>query len=451
MIMLPKQCQYILDQFAAMGHSAYLVGGCVRDSILGATPKDWDICTSALPEETLAIFSQHKVILTGLQHGTVTILLDHLPVEVTTYRIDGEYLDNRRPKEVFFTQDLRADLSRRDFTINALAYNPATGIIDYFGGLSDLEQGIIRAVGDATARYQEDGLRLMRAIRFACVLNFEYETKTKEAIIQCNHLLNNIAMERIQSEFNKLLLSPYVARGLNDLYELGCFAYFMPEICHTYGFEQNNPYHCFDVFRHTVESVAAIEPTLPLRLAMLLHDIGKPFVWCQCFMTSDCFPGHEACGERLAQTILERLRYDRQTQRVVTTLVGKHTYQLDADEKVIRQALALLGAEDLKNLIKVKRADLLAQKREYATFLDLFDQIETCLKRVLLQDQCYSLKQLAINGQDLLALGYHGPRVGLLLEHCLGAVIHKPELNQKDRLLALLAEDPFLPDTIQLP
>ena len=439
-IAMPQQCQEVLRRFGGAGYSAYLVGGCVRDSLLGKTPLDWDICTSARPEETLALFADCKVILTGLKHGTVTLLLDGLPLEVTTYRIDGEYLDNRRPKEVFFTDDLRADLSRRDFTINAMAYNPATGLVDYFGGMEDLQARRICAVGDALARYQEDGLRLMRAIRFACVLDFSYEEKTRQAIIASNHLLHNIAMERIQVELNKILLSPYVARGLDDLYALGCFAYFMPEMCHTVGFEQHNPYHCYDVFGHLRQSVAAIEPDLVLRLTMLLHDIGKPFVWCSCYGDSDCFPDHETISAQMAESILRRLCYDKATQREVVKLIAQHTYMLHPEAENVRRALALFGEDSLRRLLKVKVADLKAQRVSVSEHNLIFEEIGQVLEQVLAQGDCCSLRQLAVNGEDMKKLGYQGQQVGWVLGRLLDQVLAQPALNTRDQLL-VLAQD----------
>ncbi len=440
-IVMPRQCREVLKRFGDAGYSAYLVGGCVRDSLLGKTPLDWDICTSARPEETLALFAGCKVILTGLKHGTVTLLWEQLPLEITTYRIDGEYLDNRRPQEVFFTEDLREDLSRRDFTINAMAYNPEMGLVDYFGGAKDLKERRICAVGDALARYHEDGLRLMRAVRFACVLNFDYDEKTRQAIVACNYLLRNIAMERIQAELNKILLSPYVAKGLDDLYTLGCFAYFMPEICHTVGFEQHNPYHCYDVFGHLRESVAAIEPDLVLRLTMLLHDIGKPFVWCSCYGDSDCFPGHEAISAKLAEAILSRLCYDKATQREVVKLVKHHTYMLHPEAENVRRALAFFGEASLRRLLKVKEADLRAQKVSVMENNTLFMDITQVLEQVLAQGDCYSLKQLAVNGEDMKRLGYQGQGVGRALDRLLEQVLKTPALNTRAQLIALAQQD----------
>ncbi|MBQ5668113.1 MAG: polynucleotide adenylyltransferase, partial [Peptococcaceae bacterium] len=278
-INIPWQCEKILKRFNEHDIEAYLVGGCVRDSLLGKEPKDWDICTAALPEQVITLFEDEKVILTGLKHGTVTVLIGGMPIEITTYRIDGEYEDNRRPKEVFFTDSLREDLSRRDFTINALAYHPDKGVIDYFDGIGDLERGLIRCVGDAASRYQEDGLRIMRAVRFACVLNFQFEAETEQAIKEYSFLLGNIAKERIQVEFDKILTSSWAAYGLDTLARLNCFPYFLPEICHTWQFDQEGGLHQYDVFGHTLKMVSLVPVDVVLRLTALLHDIGKPYVW----------------------------------------------------------------------------------------------------------------------------------------------------------------------------
>lgn len=434
-IEIPWQCQQILDCFAAHHLQAYLVGGCVRDSLLGKSPKDWDICTEALPEQVQALFRREKVILTGLQHGTVTVLLGGMPVEITTYRIDGAYEDNRHPKEVFFTNSLQADLSRRDFTINALAYHPREGVIDYFHGLEDLEQGIIRCVGDAASRYQEDGLRIMRAIRFACVLNFRFEQETEQAIRQYSYLLRNIARERIQVEFNKILTSSWAAYGLEALARLDCFPYFLPEICHTWQFAQEGGQHQFDIFTHTKKAVALVPPTMVLRLTMLLHDIGKPFVW-QREGQRDIFPGHSLAGAQLAESILERLRYDRKTIAQVRDLIAQHERLLTADDICLRQAIADLGEEGLRNLIAVKRADVWAHSDAMAQLdLQAFDQMEARLEQIQKRGDCCSLKQLAVSGQDMLALGCKGRQIGELLQQLLQQVLLEPARNDRAYLL----------------
>lgn len=439
---IPWQCQEILDRFAEHNLQAYLVGGCVRDSLLGKQPKDWDICTEALPEQVRDIFKAYKVILTGLQHGTVTVLLGGLPVEITTYRIDGEYEDNRHPKEVFFTSSLQEDLSRRDFTINALAYHPEHGVIDYFHGTEDLERGIIRCVGDAASRYQEDGLRIMRAVRFACVLNFQFEAETEAAIRKYSYLLRNIARERIQVEFDKILTSSWAAYGLETLARLDCFPYFMPELCHTWQFAQQGSRHSYDVFTHIVKAVASVPPDVVLRLTMLLHDIGKPFAWQLRADGGDAFPDHENMGAELAGKILNRLRYDKKTISRVTLLVRNHTRQLQPEEINLRQAVADLGAETVQQLLEVKRADIKAHNNcDMTEVLQLFDTMEVMLKQILQRGDCCTLKQLAVSGRDLTALGISGQQVGQILNQLLQIVIQQPEKNDKMVLLELVKEE----------
>ncbi len=441
-ITIPWQCETILQRFAQHDKKAYLVGGCVRDSLLGKEPKDWDICTEALPEEVLKIFQHDKVILTGLQHGTVTVLMGGMPVEITTYRIDGEYEDNRRPKEVFFTSNLQEDLSRRDFTINALAYHPDEGVIDYFDGIGDLERGIIRCVGDAASRYQEDGLRIMRAVRFACVLNFQFEEETEKAIKVYSYLLRNIARERIQVEFDKILTSSWAEYGLRTLAQLDCFPYFMPEICHTWGFSQNGGRHQYDIFTHSIKAVALVPPAVPLRLAMLLHDIGKPFVWKQ-MEEIDTFEGHSEAGAALAVQILERLRYDKKTIAQVELLIAQHERRLMADETCLRKAAADLGFDGVRNLLAVKRADVWAHSEETARMgLEAFEQMEDMLKQIEERGDCCSLKQLAVSGKDLTGLGYKGRQVGDALNRLLQMVLEEPARNEKSYLLEQLQAKP---------
>lgn len=434
-IEIPWQCEKILKRFHDNGIEAYLVGGCVRDSLLGKQPKDWDICTEALPEQVMHLFESDKVILTGLKHGTVTVLLGGMPVEITTYRIDGAYEDNRHPKEVFFTSSLREDLSRRDFTINALAYHPEEGVIDYFDGLGDLERGIIRCVGDAASRYQEDGLRIMRAVRFACVLNFQFETETEAAIKKYSYLLRNIARERIQVEFDKILTSSWAAYGLETLARLNCFPYFLPEICHTWQFAQNGGLHQYDVFGHTVKAVSLVPNDVVLRLTMLLHDIGKPYVW-QEMDGKDEFPQHEQVSADLAEHILERLRYDKKTIARVKLLIAEHTRGLLPQEINMRRAIADLGADGVHQLIQVKRADIQAHNENLAQEpLAIFDEMEAMMQMLLERGDCCSLKQLAVTGKEITALGFKGRMVGDVLERLLQLVLEDPSRNEKAYLL----------------
>lgn len=434
-IIIPWQCKEILDRFYDQGIEAYLVGGCVRDSLLGKNPKDWDICTEALPETVLELFQDEKVILTGLKHGTVTVLLGGMAVEITTYRIDGEYEDNRHPKEVFFTNSLRADLSRRDFTVNAMAYHPQTGVIDYFDGIGDLNRGLIRCVGDAASRYQEDGLRIMRAVRFACVLHFQFEKETEAAIKTYSYLLRNIAKERIQVEFDKILTSSWAAYGLETLARLNCFPYFLPEICHTWQFAQNGGQHQYDVFFHTLKAVSLVPNDLVLRLTLLLHDIGKPYVWQQ-ENEKDLFPQHEVVSASLAEQLLERLRYDKKTIARVKVLILAHTRSLFPEEYSVRRAIADLGIDGIDQLIQVKRADIQAHSDVLAQqSLPIFDEIEMMVSHILERGDCCTLKQLAITGNEISALGFRGKEIGIVLEQLLELVLQEPSRNEKTYLL----------------
>ena len=435
-INIPWQCEKILKRFNEHDIEAYLVGGCVRDSLLGKEPKDWDICTAALPEQVITLFEDEKVILTGLKHGTVTVLIGGMPIEITTYRIDGEYEDNRRPKEVFFTDSLREDLSRRDFTINALAYHPDKGVIDYFDGIGDLERGLIRCVGDAASRYQEDGLRIMRAVRFACVLNFQFEAETEQAIKEYSFLLGNIAKERIQVEFDKILTSSWAAYGLDTLARLNCFPYFLPEICHTWQFNQEGGLHQYDVFGHTLKMVSLVPADVVLRLTALLHDIGKPYVW-QNIDGKDEFPQHEVVSTELVEHILERMRYDNKTIAQVKRLIAEHTRGLLPKPYLMRRAVADLGVEGVRQLIAIKRADIQAHNEILEKDpLTIFDDMERELDRILAQRECCSLKQLAVTGKEVIALGAKGRGVGDILDALLELVLKYPEQNEKTYLLA---------------
>ena len=437
-IQIPWQCREILERFSQHHLQAYLVGGCVRDSLLGKQPKDWDICTEALPEQVVEFFKADKVILTGLQHGTVTVLLGGLAVEITTFRIDGEYEDNRHPKEVFFTSDLQKDLSRRDFTINALAYHPQTGIVDDFDGISDLQQGIIRCVGDAPSRYQEDGLRIMRAVRFACVLNFQFEQETEAAIGQYSYLLEQIARERIQVELDKILTSSWAAYGLQTLARLHCLPYFLPELEQAFIFEQTSGH---TVFSHTAKAVALVPDTIVLRLAALLHDIGKPVIW-QTHAGEPLFSGYESVSVQLTETILERLRYDKKTINQVKILVENHTRVLKPDVVWMRKAVADLGPASVAQLLELQRADILAaDNSEQTAFLQELDAAKQILQQIIENDDCCSLKQLAVSGRDLTAMGFKGKQVGEMLAQLLQMVLEQPERNEREFLLQKAKEE----------
>ena len=346
-IQLPEDVKSILHILQDAGYEAYAVGGCIRDSLLGRTPDDWDITTSARPEETKALFE--KTIDTGIQHGTVTVMRHGRGYEVTTYRVDGEYEDGRHPKEVTFTASLEEDLKRRDFTVNAMAYNEEDGLVDLFGGRQDLERKIIRCVGEANERFEEDALRIMRAVRFSAQLGFTIEERTKEAIRGHADRLRQVSAERIQMELTKLVTSPN-PDFLRIAWETGITAVVLPEFDRLMEQPQNNPHHCFSVGEHTLHAMRAVRPDKCLRLAMLLHDVAKPL----CLTTDeagiDHFHGHAQKGERIAAQILKRLRYDNHTTELVSRLVKWHDAAIEPEKKAVRRAASRMG-KDLFPLI----------------------------------------------------------------------------------------------------
>lgn len=437
-IHIPTGARKIIARLEQHGYEAYIVGGCVRDSLMGKRPSDWDICTSARAEEMMALFEDKRVIPTGIQHGTLTILAEDGAYEVTTFRIDGEYLDHRHPKSVAFTRELAEDLSRRDFTINAMAWHPERGLIDLFGGVEDLRDRLVRAVGDPVQRFNEDGLRMLRMVRFATVLDFDYDPATYDAVRKQGHLLQYISKERIQVELNKILLAAHPARGLEDLYTLGMYPYIIPMMCHTVGFAQRGGHHFLDVFEHSLLAVGVIAPELVLRLTMLLHDIGKPFVWDSSESLSyDRFDDHAAVSAKLAGKILRDLKYDNATRKDVVELIAHHNDILLPDPVNVRRALARLGEVQTRRLVQVKVADLIAHDLagEREKILTLFAEISDVIDEVVARGDCTSVKALAIGGQDMMALGLSGRAIGQMLNAALELVLEKPEMNTREMLL----------------
>lgn len=437
-IHIPTGARKIIARLEQHGYEAYIVGGCVRDSLMGKRPSDWDICTSARAEEMMALFEDKRVIPTGIQHGTLTILAEDGAYEVTTFRIDGEYLDHRHPKSVAFTRELAEDLSRRDFTINAMAWHPERGLIDLFGGVEDLRDRLVRAVGDPVQRFNEDGLRMLRMVRFATVLDFDYDPATYDAVRKQGHLLQYISKERIQVELNKILLAAHPARGLEDLYTLGMYPYIIPMMCHTVGFAQRGGHHFLDVFEHSLLAVGVIAPELVLRLTMLLHDIGKPFVWDSSESLSyDRFDDHAAVSAKLAGKILRDLKYDNATRKDVVELIAHHNDILLPDPVNVRRALARLGEVQTRRLVQVKVADLIAHDLagEREKILTLFAEISDVIDEVVARGDCTSVKALAIGGQDMMALGLSGRAIGQMLNAALKLVLEKPEMNTRETLL----------------
>ena len=440
-IKMPGKVNKIIGVLQEAGFEAYAVGGCIRDSLLGRTPNDWDITTSAKPMEVKALFSH--TIDTGIQHGTVTILLDREGFEVTTYRIDGEYEDGRHPKEVSFTGSLEEDLKRRDFTINALAYNETAGLIDIFEGQKDLKDGIIRCVGNAEERFTEDALRMLRAIRFSAQLGYRIEENTLAAIHKLAGNLEKISAERIQTELLKLMVSPH-PDYLRTAYECGVTKVFFPEFDLAMETPQNHPHHCYNVGEHILHSLIEVPADKVLRLTMLLHDIAKP----QCLTVDEKgithFHGHEEMGAEMSRVILRRLRMDNDTTDKVCRLVRFHDYGngVAPDRRIVRRAVNKIGEDLFDDFLLVKKADLLAQsmylREEKLSNLAAWD---TCYREIREAEECVSLRTLAVNGRDLIAAGLQpGRELGDILKQLLDEVLETPEKNEKDYLISRAKE-----------
>lgn len=440
-IKMPGKVNKIIGVLQEAGFEAYAVGGCIRDSLLGRTPNDWDITTSAKPMEVKALFSH--TIDTGIQHGTVTILLDREGFEVTTYRIDGEYEDGRHPKEVSFTGSLEEDLKRRDFTINALAYNETAGLIDIFEGQRDLKDGIIRCVGNAEERFTEDALRMLRAIRFSAQLGYRIEENTLAAIHKLAGNLEKISAERIQTELLKLMVSPH-PDYLRTAYECGVTKVFFPEFDLAMETPQNHPHHCYNVGEHILHSLIEVPADKVLRLTMLLHDIAKP----QCLTVDEKgithFHGHEEMGAEMSRVILRRLRMDNDTTDKVCRLVRFHDYGngVAPDRRIVRRAVNKIGEDLFDDFILVKKADLLAQSmylREEK--LSNLAEWDACYREIREAEECVSLRTLAVNGRDLIAAGLQpGRELGDILKQLLDEVLETPEKNEKDYLISRAKE-----------
>lgn len=422
----------MMETLEAAGHEAWCVGGCVRDLRLGRTPEDWDVTTNALPEQMLALFGD-RAIPTGIQHGTVTVRTSERAVEITTFRRDGDYRDHRRPERVTFTCSLEEDLSRRDFTVNAMAMNLRGVFRDPCGGAGDLKMGILRCVGEPERRFREDALRMMRGLRFAADLAFSIHPQTAAGIHRYRELLTEIAPERIQTELTRLLTGQQPAEVLRAYPDV--LGVFWPEILPMVGLDQRNRHHCYDVWEHTLHALSASPPDQVVRYTMLLHDIGKP----DCMRLDESgrghFRGHPVQSARMAEQMLRRLRLDNRTRACIVRLVEWHDRPIAATDPAVRRCLRALGEEDLRRLLAVKRADNLAQAPAYQGRQRELEQVEAVLDRLVKENACVSLRQLAVSGRDLLALGYAGPAVGRELNQLLDAVVDGAVPNERASLL----------------
>ncbi len=431
---IPEGAALVLRKLREAGYEAYVVGGCVRDSLLRRVPDDWDITTSARPEEVKGVF--HRTVDTGIQHGTVTVMVGKEAYEVTTYRVDGDYADGRHPTSVTFTPSLLEDLKRRDFTINAMAYCPEKGLVDEFDGESDLQKGIIRAVGDPVQRFTEDALRMMRAVRFAAQLNAEIEENTAAAIRQLAPNLRLVSAERIRTELEKLVVSAHPEK-LSDAYQLGLMDVFLPELSECMGCVQNNPHHCYTVGEHILHSIMAARRDRILRLTMLLHDVGKPAVKTTDEGGIDHFYAHDLKSAELADEILRRLKYDNDTRKKVTTLVAWHDRQLGESINKVRRNVARLGPELFPLLLEVKRADVAAQadyrREEKCRKIDEWERI---YREILKAEECLCIRDLAVGGKDLIETGIRpGQQMGQILQNMLEEVLENPSHNTREWLL----------------
>lgn len=431
---MPKNVDTAINLLQSAGFEAYAVGGCVRDSLLGKTPNDWDITTSAKPEDMKSVFINFHCIDTGIKHGTVTVVIDGESLEITTFRLDGEYEDNRHPKSVTFTSNLGADLGRRDFTVNAMAYSKMTGTVDLFGGENDLKNKIIRCVGDPDRRFNEDALRILRALRFASALDFEIEEKTAQSLLKNRALLGNISEERIAKELLKLVCGKGAKRILTDfapvLFEI------LPELQPMYKNSHDNPHHCYDIYEHTLIAVESIDPEPTLRFAMLLHDCGKPAV--KKFDENGVahFYGHQRISAEISAQILAQLKVSNKFRDEILFLVSNHDrWELYENTEKMPRYLSKFGLDGVLNLLKVMRADVLAQSPEYRYRLDQIADAEEIAKNLAAQKPCLSLSELQINGRTLMDIGIpQGRKLGAVLAQLLDEVIDGVTKNTQEAL-----------------
>ena len=433
---IPKDALCIIDMIEKAGFEAYIVGGCVRDLLMDRMPHDWDITTSAKPEEVKKIF--RRTYDTGIKHGTVTVILNEEHYEVTTYRIEGEYKDFRRPTEVSFVDDITLDLSRRDFTMNAIAYHPERGFVDPYEGQADIKTGLIRSVRSATERFTEDALRILRAVRFSAQLGFKIEEDTLIGIEQCKPLLTHISKERIRDEFLKVCLSPRPDH-INELMELGLLEYIIPEFIEAYNTPQNHPHHIYNVAQHTIVAMQNIEPTVRLRLTMLLHDIGKISTRTTDKHGIDHFYNHPKKSVQIEEKLLKELKLDNRMIKEVGQLIYYHDYHIKhtIDKVYVKKMLKEIGPELFDELLKVQAADAKAQNLEkLEPKLALIEKQRALKEEVLDKEEPYQKSMMHLTGSDLMEAGIpKGKEIGWLLDKALDKIIHDPEYNVKEKLV----------------
>ena len=429
---IPKDVRACIDALEAAGFAAYLVGGCVRDACLGLIPHDFDLCTSALPEQTEEVFANHRLVLAGKKHGTIGVVTDSGVVEITTFRLDGGYADNRHPQWVRFVPDIEDDLARRDFTVNAMAYSPTRGFADPFGGRADLEHKILRAVGDPAARFREDSLRILRGVRFAVRFGLKPEQQTLDAMFSLAPLMDNLARERVFEELCKLILCV----DAEDLIRFApIITQVIPELAPSVGFQQHSPHHVYDVYTHTAHVTAAVPAELPLRWAALLHDVGKPATFSVDAAGQGHFYGHAEESAAIADTVLRRLKAPTRLREDAVLLIAQHMTKLEPDKRILRRRLSKLGSEMLERLLTLQQSDMGSKGTGKPAESAQFAEIRAIITEIEAENTCLSLKNLAINGHDLMSLGFRGERIGRCLNDLLAQVMDDKLPNERNALL----------------
>ena len=434
---LPESIQNCIDLLENAGFAAYAVGGCVRDACLGLTPHDYDLCTSALPEQTEEVFRDYRLVLAGEKHGTVTVITDGGPVEITTFRTEGGYRDNRHPDWVKFVPDIEGDLSRRDFTVNAMAYSPKRGFADPFGGREDLKNHILRAVGDPEARFREDSLRILRGVRFAAQFGLTPVEKTMAAMLSQAHLMENLARERVFEELCKLLLA---AKAADITRFAPILAAVIPELAPMIGFDQHSPHHAYDLITHTAHVLEGVPTTLPLRWAALLHDTGKVTTFTLDATGRGHFYGHARDSAATADKILRRLKAPTALREEAVALIGRHMTRLQPDRKLLRRQVSKYGFPTVEAMLALQQADMGSKGTGEDDGSTVFAAVQQLLADLKAEDACLSLKDLAVNGTDLITLGFQGKEIGACLSALLEQVIEERLPNERNALLAWAAE-----------
>lgn len=437
-IVIPSKVLFIIDTLNSKGYKAYAVGGCVRDSLIKRTPSDWDLSTDASPQDIIDIFP--RTVPTGIAHGTITVLVENESFEVTTFREDGDYSDGRHPDSVTFTTSILEDLSRRDFTINAMAYHPLEGLIDPYGGYKDIEAKRICAVGAPEQRFHEDALRMLRAVRFSSQLQFEIENNTLEAISKSPSSITRISKERIRDELCKLLMTPSPAEGIRLLSQCGLLQYILPDLTMSIGFQQRNPHHHKDVFDHTLLALENTAPRLNLRLSALLHDVGKPFCFSIDKKGIGHFYGHNVKSSQIAERLLKSLKFDNHTIKTVCILIKEHMSSFNKmEEKALKKMIVRIGIENLRDYFDLLDADMLAHKPPHD--LQRIEKLKDSIMAIVNKKDPLTVRDLDINGEDLMKIGYSaGRELGRTLDYLLDIVLSNPKMNTKPQLLKLAEE-----------